>query len=171
MIPASQGHISLFDRCERIHRFVFAVAGLAAALLTGCATRSAQSPVVSSEPRDYAIQNLTSCFARIHSTRLDGSGAEVLAEIRAGERTVVTLQPGLRLFINTHRTPGFIFYDGRPRRATKYDPVVYGEDCWKSGRVVVRRVEPTRFNEASKVAVNKPNRNPSPFASGFLNTR
>lgn len=138
MISLSQRKGSTLHRCSWVQWYFTA---LTAALVTGCAHGKAQSPVVSSEPRDYAIQNLTSCFARIHSTRLDGSGAEVLAEVQAGQRTVVTLQPGLRLFINTHRVAGFSFYDGRPRRATKHDPVVYGEGCWKSGRVVVRRVE------------------------------
>ena len=138
MMSVSQRDGSTLHRSRRIGCY-FTV--LTMAVVTGCAHGKAQSPVVSSEPRDYAIRNLTSCFARIHSTRLDGSGAEVLAEVQAGQRTVVTLQPGLRLFINTHRVAGFSFYDDRPRRATKYDPVVYGEGCWKSGRVVVRRVE------------------------------
>lgn len=114
-----------------------ALAGLAAVLVVGCAHGNPQPSGVATQPRNYAIQNLTSCFARIHSMNPDGSSPEVLTEVRPGQEAEVTLAKGLRLVINTHRGEGTAYRDDHPRRTTSFEVVSYGDDCRKTGQVVV----------------------------------
>ncbi len=77
---------------------------------------------------DFEVRNTTHCFARIYAMHRGAGTLLELDELRPGQRTVVTVPPGMRVYTQTHTNAGA---DPKPV-----------DNCRRTGKVRVTRLSP-----------------------------
>ena len=78
---------------------------------------------------DFEVRNTTHCFARIYAMHRGAGTLLELDELGPGQRTVVNVPPGMRVYTRTHTNTGA---DPKPV-----------DNCHRSGKVRVTRLPAT----------------------------